>query len=148
MVTSSLLSRRIQRQLPSVSTWPSGFAFILGFLAPLWTLGGFDGPIHISEEVSNASTAVPWAIVGSTIIAGVLGWGMSSSIVTIIFLTSIYPAINVAIAFNMGSDIEGILASPIGQPMATVCLRPLVHSPLSQFFYRCSSTASAQGQRS
>ena len=29
-------------------------------------------------------------------------------------------AINVAITFNMGTDLESILSSPIGQPLATV----------------------------
>ncbi|KAI0684182.1 APC amino acid permease [Cytidiella melzeri] len=90
-------------EFPNLSTWPTGFAFILSFLAPLWTIGGFDGPIHISEEVSNARTAVPWAIVSSVGISGLIGWG-----------------INVVIAFNMGQDIESIMASPIGQPMATI----------------------------
>jgi hypothetical protein len=28
--------------------------------------------------------------------------------------------VNVALAFNMGTDIESILASPIAQPLATV----------------------------
>ena len=37
--------------------------------------GGFDGPIHISEEASNAATAVPWAIVSAIGITGVLGFG-------------------------------------------------------------------------
>ena len=73
----------------TVTAWPSGFAFILSFLAPLWTIGtlpacpvycgplyicntgGFDGPIHISEEASNARTTVPWAIVSSV---GASGW--------------------------------------------------------------------------
>lgn len=77
----------------SVNGWPSGFAFILSFLAPLWTIGNpvpiliqhlsiikssgaFDASVHISEEASNAATAVPWAIVGATTIAGILGCGM------------------------------------------------------------------------
>ncbi|KAA1473610.1 amino acid transporter [Dentipellis sp. KUC8613] len=59
--------------------WPNGFAFILSFLAPLWTVGGFDSSVRI------------------------LGW-----------------AINVAISFNMGTDLESIVASPIGQPMAAI----------------------------
>ncbi|KAJ8454180.1 hypothetical protein ONZ51_g13181 [Trametes cubensis] len=83
--------------------WPNGFAFILSFLAPMWTVGGFDAPVHISEEASNARTVVPWAIVSSVGIAGLLGW-----------------VINVVIAFYMGTDLEGIMANPIGQPMATV----------------------------
>lgn len=38
-------------------------------------LGGFDGPIHISEEASNANVAVPWAIVSAIGSAGLLGFG-------------------------------------------------------------------------
>ncbi|KAH9856381.1 APC amino acid permease [Lenzites betulinus] len=85
------------------SGWPSGFAFMLSFLAPLWTICSFDSSVHISEEASNAATAVPWAIVYAIGIAGVLGW-----------------AINVALAFCMGTDMDSILNSPIGQPMAEI----------------------------
>ncbi|KAL0952585.1 hypothetical protein HGRIS_006841 [Hohenbuehelia grisea] len=83
--------------------WPNGFAFILSFLAPLWTICSFDSSVHISEEASNAATAVPWAIVNAIGIAGILGW-----------------AINVSLAFCMGTDLEAILDSPIGQPMAQI----------------------------
>ena len=37
--------------------------------------GGFDAPVHISEEAANARTAVPWAIVTGVGAAGLLGWG-------------------------------------------------------------------------
>lgn len=40
-------------------------------------LGSFDSSVHISEEAANASTAVPWAIVGAISIGGILGWGES-----------------------------------------------------------------------
>lgn len=83
--------------------WPNGFAFILSFLAPLWSIGAFDSSVHISEEATNASVAVPWAMMGACGIAGILGWG-----------------INVALTFCMGSDIQGIMSNPIGQPMATI----------------------------
>lgn len=77
-----------------VSSWSDGFAFILSFQAPAWTicrhipvvsdvaafklfrLGSFDSSVHISEEASNAATAVPWAIVLAIAVGGVLGWGM------------------------------------------------------------------------
>ncbi|PCH39627.1 APC amino acid permease [Wolfiporia cocos MD-104 SS10] len=85
------------------SGWPDGFAFVLSFLAPLWTISGFDSSLHISEESSNASTAVPWALICATGVAAVLGW-----------------AINVAIAFRMGTDLESIMNSPIDQPMAVI----------------------------
>ncbi|KAI0063022.1 APC amino acid permease [Artomyces pyxidatus] len=83
--------------------WTSGFAFILSFLAPLWTICSFDSSVHISEEASNAATAVPWAIVWAIGIAGILGW-----------------AINVSLAFCMGTDLVGIMDSPVGQPMAQI----------------------------
>ncbi|KDQ54536.1 hypothetical protein JAAARDRAFT_196453 [Jaapia argillacea MUCL 33604] len=87
----------------NVSGWDNGFAFVLSFLAPLWTICSFDSAVHISEEAANAATAVPWAITGAIAIAGVLGW-----------------AINVSLAFCMGTDLEAILGSPIGQPMAVI----------------------------
>ncbi|KAI0321889.1 APC amino acid permease [Amylostereum chailletii] len=83
--------------------WPDGYAFILSFLAPLWVIGAFDSSVHISEEASNAATAVPWAIVWAILISGVLG-----------------TAINIAIAFCMGTDLDALFASE--QPMALIFL--------------------------
>ncbi|KAG1744390.1 amino acid permease-domain-containing protein [Suillus lakei] len=88
---------------PNSNGWPDGYAFILSFLAPSWTIASFDSSVHISEESSNAATAVPWAIVSAIGIAGILGWG-----------------INVSLAFCMGTDIDSLLSSPIGQPMAQI----------------------------
>ncbi|VDC04470.1 unnamed protein product [Peniophora sp. CBMAI 1063] len=87
----------------NLSGWPDGFAFLLSFLAPLWAVGAFDSSTHLSEEAKNANVAVPWALMNMTIVACVLGWGVV-----------------VAIVFNMGTDLEAILASDIGQPMATI----------------------------
>ncbi|KAH7909980.1 amino acid/polyamine transporter I [Hygrophoropsis aurantiaca] len=87
----------------NLNGWPDGYAFILSFLAPLWTICSFDSSVHISEEASNAATAVPWAIVSAIGIAGVLGW-----------------AINVSLAFCMGTDLDYLLNSPVGQPMAQI----------------------------
>ncbi|KAG0693916.1 amino acid/polyamine transporter I [Suillus ampliporus] len=75
--------------------WPSGFAFILSFLSPLSVMGGYDASVHMSEEASNAATAIPWAITSSIAVSAVLGWG-----------------INVTLAFCMGTDLGGILSSP------------------------------------
>ncbi|RDB16736.1 putative amino-acid permease PB24D3.02c [Hypsizygus marmoreus] len=85
------------------SGWPNGYAFILSFLAPLWAIGAFDSTVHISEEATNADVAIPYAIILAATSSGILGW-----------------AINVALTFCMGTDLEGILDSPIGQPMATI----------------------------
>ncbi|KAG2143445.1 amino acid/polyamine transporter I [Suillus bovinus] len=85
----------------NLNGWPDGYAFILSFLAPAWTIASFDSSVHISEESSNAATAVPWAIVSAVAIAGILGW-----------------AINVSLAFCMGSDLESL--ANVGQPMAQI----------------------------
>jgi len=85
--------------------WPSGYAFVLSFLGPLWVIGAFDSTLHISEEATNANIAVPWAMISACGVASVLGWG-----------------VNVALAFNMGTDIKAILTSPIQQPLAAIFL--------------------------
>ncbi|KAG1718840.1 amino acid permease-domain-containing protein [Suillus lakei] len=87
----------------NLNGWPDGCTFILSFLAPSWTIGAFDSSVHISEESSNAATAVPWALVSAIGIAGILGW-----------------AINVSLTFCMGTDMDSLLSSPIGQPMAQI----------------------------
>ncbi|PBK78520.1 APC amino acid permease [Armillaria solidipes] len=87
----------------NVSGWPNGFAFILSFLTPLWSVGCFDAPVHMSEEATNASVAVPMAIIFSILTATILGWAM-----------------NISLVFCMGQDYQSIIDSPIGQPMATI----------------------------
>jgi amino acid transporter len=65
--------------------------------------GGFDVGVHISEEAKNANVAVPWAIIWVTGVGCILGL-----------------AVQISVAFCMGSDPLVILSSPIQQPMATV----------------------------
>ncbi|KAJ3575763.1 hypothetical protein NP233_g882 [Leucocoprinus birnbaumii] len=87
----------------NVSGWPNGFAFILSFLAPAWTVAGFDTSVHISEEARNAPRAVPFAIMCATILSSVLGW-----------------IVNIVLAIHIGPDLQAVAANPIGQPMATI----------------------------
>jgi amino acid transporter len=73
--------------------WPSGFAFMMGFLSVIWTIVGFrnlyrlqngettnsqqagyDAPFHLSEECSNANIASPRAIVMTAQLGLYLGW--------------------------------------------------------------------------
>ncbi|KAF9529046.1 APC amino acid permease [Crepidotus variabilis] len=90
--------------------WPNGFAFILSFLSPLWTICGFDGSVHISEEASNAAIAVPWAIMGATILSVIFGFGA-----------------NMALAFCMGTNYDLLLGSQ--QPMATIFFNSFGQKP-------------------
>ncbi|KAJ7471678.1 APC amino acid permease [Mycena galericulata] len=89
----------------NLTAWPNGYAFILSFLAPLWSIGGFDVGVHISEEAQNASVAVPWAIISVTTIGCILGF-----------------AIQISVEFCMGPNTLSILSDPVQQPMATILL--------------------------
>ncbi|PBK92912.1 amino acid transporter [Armillaria gallica] len=87
----------------NVSGWPDGFALILSFLTPLWSVGCYDAPVHMSEEATNASIAVPMAIIFSIFSVSVLGWAM-----------------NISLVFCMGRNYQSIIDSPVGQPIATI----------------------------
>ncbi|KAF5348720.1 hypothetical protein D9758_006798 [Tetrapyrgos nigripes] len=101
----------------NISGYSDGFAFFMSFLAPLWTVGGFDSSVHISEEAKNARTAVPFAIMSATILGCVLGFS------TILALT-----------FNMGNDLVSIIENPFGQPMAVILLNSLGTKGLLAFW--------------
>jgi len=45
-------------QTENATTWPTGWAFMLAWLSPIWTIGGFDSCVHMSEEAANATKAV------------------------------------------------------------------------------------------
>ncbi|KAJ5966281.1 hypothetical protein N7481_012995 [Penicillium waksmanii] len=90
-------------QVENLTTWPTGWAFIMAWLSPIWTIGAFDSCVHMSEEATHASRAVPLGIISSAGLCGVLGW-LSLAV----------------IAACMSTDIEGILNSKFGQPMAQI----------------------------
>lgn len=52
----------------------NGWAFLLAFTAPMWTLTGYDSAAHISEEVAGAQRAAPIAILVGVFGTQVLGW--------------------------------------------------------------------------
>ena len=87
--------------------WPSGLAFIMGFLSVIWTMSGYDAPFHLSEECSNANIASPRAIVMTAQLGLYLGF-----------------AIILVIAYTV-KDITQVVAGPYGQPMGSLCLQVL-----------------------
>ncbi|KAJ7497558.1 amino acid/polyamine transporter I [Mycena latifolia] len=87
----------------NTSGWTDGYAFILSFLAPAWTVAGFDTSVHISEEARNAPSAVPFAIISATVVSSILGW-----------------IVNIVLAFYIGNDLASVTGNLIGQPMATI----------------------------
>ncbi|KAJ5470654.1 hypothetical protein N7530_008011 [Penicillium desertorum] len=56
------------------TTWPTGWAFIMAWLSPIWTIGAFDSCVHMSEEATHAARAVPLGIISSTGLCGLLGF--------------------------------------------------------------------------
>ncbi|KAF8330575.1 amino acid/polyamine transporter I [Cantharellus anzutake] len=92
----------------NLNGWPNDFAFFLSWMSPVWTICSFDSSVHISEEATNAATAVPWSIVLATGVGGILG-----------------AAILIVLSFFMGTDMESIVNNPIGQPMATILFNSL-----------------------
>ncbi|KAJ9616640.1 GABA-specific high-affinity permease [Cladophialophora chaetospira] len=85
------------------TTWPSGWTFMLSWLSPIWTIGGFDSAVHISEEATNATKAAPLGILFSIGSCWLFGW-----ICTIV------------IAATMVKDLDSLTGSAFGQPMAQI----------------------------
>lgn len=92
-------------QSDNLTTWPLGWAFMLSWLSPIWTIGGFDSCVHMSEEAANATKAVPYAILMAIGSCWVLGF-----------------VIVIVIAACINPDLSTVLGSPFGQPMAQVRL--------------------------
>ncbi|KAI9467111.1 amino acid transporter [Lactarius psammicola] len=52
----------------------NGWAFLLAFTSPMWTLTGYDSAAHVSEEVAGAARAAPIAIMVGVVATQLLGW--------------------------------------------------------------------------
>jgi len=90
-------------QTENLTTWPTGWAFMLAWLSPIWTIGGFDSCVHMSEEAANAAKAVPYGIMMSIGSCWILGF-----------------IIMIVIAATINPDLEAVLGSSFGQPMAQI----------------------------
>ncbi len=90
-------------QTENLTTWPIGWAFMLSWLSPIWTIGAFDSCVHMSEEASNAAKAVPYGIMMSIGSCWFLGF-----------------IIMIVIAATINPDLEAVLGSSFGQPMAQI----------------------------
>jgi amino acid transporter len=87
----------------NLTTWPAGWSFMIAWLSPIWTIGAFDSCVHMSEEATHASRAVPIGIIGSISMCGILGW-LSLAVM----------------AACMDTNLDNILGSAFGQPMAQI----------------------------
>ncbi|PWY64570.1 GABA permease [Aspergillus eucalypticola CBS 122712] len=83
--------------------WPSnGLSWCLGMLSSCYVLAGYDGAIHLCEEMANPETAVPYCMLGSLAINDILGF---------VFLLTIL--------FCMG-DMESALQTPTDYPIIEI----------------------------
>ncbi|CAI7578757.1 unnamed protein product [Penicillium manginii] len=82
-----------------------GLSFFVGMVGCIFAFAGGDAAVHMSEEIKNASTAVPTSIMLSVLINGSLGFGML-----------------IAMLFCLG-DIEAALDSPTGYPFMSIFLQ-------------------------
>ncbi|KAF4535389.1 Gaba permease [Lasiodiplodia theobromae] len=87
----------------NLTTWPTGWAFMLSWLSPIWTIGAFDSCVHMSEEAANATKAVPYGILMSIGSCWLFGW-----------------IICIVLAACMSQDLDSLVSSPFGQPMAQI----------------------------
>ncbi|KAL8730221.1 MAG: hypothetical protein Q9166_004198 [cf. Caloplaca sp. 2 TL-2023] len=87
----------------NLTTWPTGWAFMLSWLSPIWTIGAFDSCVHMSEECVNATKAVPAGILMSVGSCWLFGF-----IIMIVLAATISP------------DLESVTGSKFGQPMAQI----------------------------
>jgi amino acid transporter len=90
-------------QTENLTTWPTGWAFMLSWLSPIWTIGAFDSCVHMSEEAANAAKAVPYGIMMSIGSCWFLGF-----------------IIMIVIAACIDPNLENVLGSAFGQPMAQI----------------------------
>jgi amino acid transporter len=88
-------------------TAKDGWAFLLAFAAPMWTLTGYDSAAHISEETSNAAFTAPIAIITGVAGSASLGW---------LFL--------IAASFA-SSSVSDLLGSSLPLPMGQLFLNTL-----------------------
>ncbi|KAF2207634.1 hypothetical protein CERZMDRAFT_50718 [Cercospora zeae-maydis SCOH1-5] len=84
VMTPSLKSNEfVWRTSMNQGGWPTqGLSYCVGFLGNVATFVGADASVHMAEEVANATTAIPKAILGAMLINGVVGFVM---LVTILY---------------------------------------------------------------
>lgn len=116
--------------------WPTGIAMLMSFLGVIWAMSGYDSPFHLSEECSNASSAVPKAIVMTAVGGGVIGFmfmlAMSYTVVSLDLITE-DPQ-------NLGQPFVSYLAQIVEKPIVNTATAMTV---IASFFMGESCMVSA-----
>ncbi|CDO72177.1 hypothetical protein BN946_scf184970.g29 [Trametes cinnabarina] len=84
-----------------------GWAFLLSFAAPMWSLTGYDSAAHIAEETAGAARAAPIAILVSVAAVGGMGWIL---LIAASFATASVPALlDTELSLPMGQLLLDVL---------------------------------------
>jgi amino acid transporter len=111
-----------------------GGGLMLAMIMGLATLVGFDAAANLAEEARDPHRTVPLAIVGSVVVAGLLG---------MLFLIALTVAIpDVARITDSGSPVAAILREQLGPAMETALLATVTFA-----FFACGMVVMATGAR-
>ncbi|KAK7423257.1 hypothetical protein QQZ08_009153 [Neonectria magnoliae] len=103
------------------SGWSSdGVAWCIGLLSSCYVLIGYDGATHLSEEMNDAATGVPRAMVGAVIVNGLLGFAF---LVTLLFCMG---DVTSALSTNTGFPIIEIFYNITGSKQAASAMSSAV----------------------
>jgi len=112
----------------------NGWAFILSFTQPMWSLTGYDSAAHIAEETSNAAWAAPVAIMTAVLGTEILGWLMY---IAISFATA---SVSDALQSNLVLPIGDVLLNVLGRKGTFVLWWSIV---VLQYLCGCSQVVDA-----
>ncbi|KAL2003780.1 hypothetical protein VTN02DRAFT_2274 [Thermoascus thermophilus] len=98
-------SKDVWGKISNMTDYPDGVAVLMSFLSVLWCMSGYESPLHLSEECSNASIASPRAIVMTSAVGGVMGWFLQ-----------------LVVAYTV-VDINAVMSSDLDQPWASYLLQ-------------------------
>ncbi|KAJ3985066.1 amino acid transporter [Lentinula detonsa] len=87
----------------------NGWAFILSFTAPMWTLTGYDSAAHISEEVAGAARAAPIAILVGVCATAGLGW------ILLIVVSFVTPSVSNLLSSNLPLPMGQVFLDVLGK---------------------------------
>ncbi|KAF5376884.1 hypothetical protein D9615_007229 [Tricholomella constricta] len=92
------------------SGWSNdGWAFMLAFTTPMWILTGYDSAVHISEEITGASRAVPIAILVGVGATAILGW------VLLIATSFVIPSMTKLLGTNLPLPMAQVFLDTLGK---------------------------------
>ena len=58
----------------TTSSYPYGWAFLVGLLQAQWTLTGYDASAHVTEETVDPRRNAPWGMFNAVLLSGVIGY--------------------------------------------------------------------------